>query len=286
MYKLLVIAILLTSCAVSPSSAAQQFSPSITQDKADEGFASWLAAYKKRALRSGISEQTINDSITISKPIAKVIALDKKQPEHKLTMEEYMANVINNARIEKGRQLMQDNAEVLADVSQRFGVEPEFIVALWGMETSYGKNTGGFGIVNALATLAYEGRRREFFESELTSALLIIEQGHISASEMKGSWAGAMGQCQFMPSSYLAYAIDYNQDGKTDIWNSKKDVLASIANYLYTVGWSKDTETKRLALMHWNRSKYFVASVFKLAEEIKDEKSINLSSPFYPLPLR
>ena len=144
-------------------------------------------------------------------------------------------------------------------------------MALWGLETAYGKNTGNFNILNSLATLAYEGRRREFFESELISALLIIDQGHIKASDMKGSWAGAMGQCQFMPSSFLAYAVDYDHDGKTNIWTDREDVLASIANYLSTVGWGADEETKRKALMHWNRSTYFVASVFKLAEEIRDE---------------
>lgn len=284
MYKLFIIAILLSSCAASypqgypGGNQVASIDNSVVEDADEEAapidnaaFNKWLEDFKKRAISSGISKETVKTSLKLVEPVEKVVSYDKKQPEVKRTKEEYLANVINNARIEKGRQMMQDNAELLSNISRTYGVEPEFIVALWGLETSYGKNTGNFNILNSLATLAYEGRRRDFFESELISALLIIDQGHIKASDMRGSWAGAMGQCQFMPSSFLAYAVDYDRDGKTDIWTDKDDVLASIANYLNTVGWGADEETKRKALMHWNRSTYFVASVFKLAEEIRNE---------------
>lgn len=273
-YKLFILAILLSSCAAGYNQqqvASIETESTETADSAfEDGFAVWLADFKERAVANGIARSTVNRSLKIAEPIERIITLDKKQPEKKLTMEEYMANVISDARIIKGRELYEKNYDLLNTISAQYGVEPEFIVALWGLETGYGKNTGGFNVLSSLATLAYEGRRREFFESELVSALLIIDQGHIEPSEMRGSWAGAMGQCQFMPSSFLAYAVDYDGDGKTDIWSNKQDIFASIANYLRTVGWGASEEQKRQTLMHWNRSTYFVASVFKMAEEIKN----------------
>lgn len=261
--RLAAILLLVTSCAAHAEGVD-------TEIVANESFEKWLDGFAQKAIDNGISHNTLNDalgSVTLSK---KVVSLDRKQPEKKLTMEEYLANVINDARIEKGRRLMQENKALLADIYKRTGVDPEFIVALWGLESGYGERQGDFQIVSALATLAYEGRRRQFFEDELLSALVILEQQQMPASELRGSWAGAMGQSQFMPSSYLAYAVDYNMDGRVDIWNSKEDVLGSIANYLRTVGWGKSDELKRKTLMDWNRSTYFVASVFQLAEAIRD----------------
>ncbi len=232
-------------------------------------FAQWKTSFHEKALNAGISQRLVDEALADIYVNERVISLDRKQPEHKLTKEEYLRNVINDARIQKGRRLFAENRALLDEISKKSGVEPEFIVALWGLETGYGENTGNFSVVNSLATLAYEGRRREFFENELLSALLIIDQGHISLGNMIGSWAGAMGQCQFMPSSFLAYAVDYDGDGRADIWKNRKDVFASIANYLYTVGWGKDAAAKEKALMNWNRSSYFVASVFLLAEKIR-----------------
>ncbi len=239
------------------------------QSAEKESFDDWLDSFAQKALNSGISHQTIDDALGNAALSEKAITLDKKQPEKKLTMDEYLDNVINDVRIEKGHRLLVQNRILLNKISARTGVEPEFIVALWGLESGFGDNQGDFSVVNALATLAYEGRRRSFFESELLGALVILEQQHIPSSELRGSWAGAMGQCQFMPSSYLAYAVDFNKDGHIDIWNTKEDVLGSIANYLHTVGWGKTDEQKTKALMDWNRSTYFVASVFELAEAIK-----------------
>lgn len=234
-----------------------------------QSFDSWKAEFRGRASKAGVSDELLNKVLADIYVNERVISLDKKQPEHKLTKEEYLRNVINDARIQKGKRMLAENRTLLDEISQKSGVEPEFIVALWGLETGYGDNTGGFSVVNSLATLAYEGRRKEFFENELINALLIIDGGHISYEDMIGSWAGAMGQCQFMPTSFLSYAVDYNMDGRADIWGTKEDVFASIANYLRTVGWGADDVTKEKALMHWNRSTYFVASVFMLAEAIK-----------------
>jgi membrane-bound lytic murein transglycosylase B len=237
----------------------------------DVSFDNYIEAFKQKARSKGISDSTINTAFDDLYLLNSIIELDKKQPEKKLTKEEYLAKVINQTRINQARKLFADNRELLTEIGEKYGVDPEFIVALWGLETGFGKNQGNYDVVEVLTTLAYEGRRREFFESELLAALIILEEGHISHSRFKGSWAGAMGQCQFMPSSYLAYGADGDGDGKIDIWKNKKDVFSSIANYLSTVGWGSDQETKTKALMHWNRSTYFVASVFMLAGEIENE---------------
>jgi membrane-bound lytic murein transglycosylase B len=167
-----------------------------------------------------------------------VIELDRKQPENKKTFAQYRETVVNSARIAQGRELMQAYGRELSAISAKYGVAPQYIVALWGIETNYGGNTGGFKVLPALATLAWEGRRREFFEGELLNALKIIDQGHISAAAMKGSWAGAMGQNQFMPSSFISFAVDENGDGRRDIWGTEADVFASTANYLKKSGWT------------------------------------------------
>ena len=263
--RTIAIILLLTSCAAHASPQE----PELVMDNAQEDFDLWLEDFAERAIDKGISPETVDEALSNVVLSKKAVALDRKQPEKKLTMEEYLDNVINDARIEKGRRLMEENRVLLNDIYAKTGVEPEYIVALWGLESGYGEKQGDFQVINALATLAYEGRRRAFFESELMAALVILEQQKIPSSELRGSWAGAMGQCQFMPSSYLAYAVDYNHDHHIDIWGSKEDVLGSIANYLRTVGWGKSEEQKTKVLMDWNRSTYFVASVFELAEEIK-----------------
>ena len=146
--------------------------------------------------------------------------------------------IVNPTRIKKGREMMRRYQRELDAVEAQYGVPKQFIVALWGIETNYGSNTGGFKVVPALATLAWEGRRATFFKKELMNALKIIDAGHISAGSMKGSWAGAMGQNQFMPSSFNAYAVDQNGDGRRDIWSTKMDVFGSSANYLKKNGWN------------------------------------------------
>ncbi|HPF78829.1 MAG TPA: lytic murein transglycosylase [Alphaproteobacteria bacterium] len=200
-------------------------------------FDTWLKNMRQDAARQGISQSTINATLYNITPSQKVIDLDKKQPEWKKTFAQYKEMIVNETRIKKGRQLIQDNYGTLQEIENQYGVPKQFIVALWGIETNYGSNTGGFKIIPALATLAWEGRRAEFFRKELINALKIIDAGHISAESMKGSWAGAMGQNQFMPSSFMAYAVDGNGDGRRDIWGTKKDVFASTANYLKKNGW-------------------------------------------------
>lgn len=204
---------------------------------ARQDFSTWLGNFKREAAAQGISQQTIQAALSDIQPLQRVIELDRKQPEHKITFAQYKKNVVNAQRIRQGRELIRTHARTLYAVEQAYGVPPQYVVALWGIETNFGGNTGGFQVVPALATLAWEGRRADFFESELLKALKIIDQGHISASAMKGSWAGAMGQNQFMPSSFLSFAVDGDGDGRRDIWNTTTDVFASTANYLNKSGW-------------------------------------------------
>jgi membrane-bound lytic murein transglycosylase B len=156
-----------------------------------------------------------------------------------MTFVQYREKVISQLRIEKGRQLLDRHRSVLSQVERRYGVPADVIVALWGIESSYGDYTGDFSVIASLATLAHEGRRSSFFRSELLSALRIIDAGDISASDMKGSWAGAMGQSQFMPSTFLGYAVDGDGDGRRDIWSNHADIFASMANYLSSMGWDQ-----------------------------------------------
>ncbi len=201
-------------------------------------FKIWLKTFKAEARSSGIPDHILQETLpeTLA-PIERVIALDRKQPEKTKTFDEYLANVVNKKRIEQARILYRENKRLLTEIEARYGVDPQYIVALWGIETNFGQNTGGYDVIHALATLAYEGRRADFFRDELLKALRIVSNGDVRLADMKGSWAGAMGQCQFMPSSFFNFAEDYDRDGKRDIWKTKADVFASAANYLSKSGW-------------------------------------------------
>ena len=205
-----------------------------------QSFEDWRAQLRTEALSKGITDNVFDTAFSGVQPIERVIELDRRQPEFTMTLETYLSKVVSGTRVKKARQKLAEHKQILAEVSEKFGVQPRFIVALWGIETNFGQHTGGFSVIAALATLAYDGRRSAYFRGELLNALKIIQEGHISAADMKGSWAGAMGQSQFMPSSFLNYAFDYDQDGKRDIWGTRKDVFASIANYLSSVGWRDD----------------------------------------------
>ena len=206
---------------------------------AADAFESWLGGVRREARRNGVKPATLNAALSGLRPIPRVIALSQRQPEFTLTLDRYLQIVLTDERIAKGRQNYKQHQAVLRKISRRHGVPPKYIVALWGIETKYGSITGGFPVVGALATLAYQGGRRRFFRSELMNALKILDQGHITPDRMMGSWAGAMGQNQFMPSSFLAYAVDGNGDGRRDIWGTLPDVFASSANYLRRVGWRR-----------------------------------------------
>jgi membrane-bound lytic murein transglycosylase B len=201
-------------------------------------FSVWLDGVRQEALAEGISPETVATALDGLEPIARVIELDRRQIEGRITYKEYRDRLLSEERIERGRALLKEHRELLERVAADYGVQPRFIVALWGIETSYGSWAGSTPVIGALATLAYDGRRAAFFRSELLHALRILDEGHVKVENMMGSWAGAMGQSQFMPSSYVRNAIDYDGDGRRDIWGSLPDVFASIANYLANAGWN------------------------------------------------
>jgi len=200
----------------------------------------WLEALRTEAIEKGIKPEIFDDLMSDVTPVEKIIALDKKQPERTITFEEYKERVVTASRIRKGRRLQSEYADTLKKIEEKYGVQKRFILALWAIETDFGRNVGGFYVPEALATLAYDGRRGQFFRNELLDALQIVNDGHIDKDNMKGSWAGAMGQSQFMPSSFIKFAVDYDGDKKKDIWKSRYDVFASIANYLDSVGWDSE----------------------------------------------
>lgn len=198
----------------------------------------WLSTLEKDAREAGISQPLLDEvlpQITLKKSIVK---LDRHQPHKTLSFAEYQAKVLPEKRIAEGKKMLATHRSLLEAIGQRYHVQPRFIVALWGMESDFGRNMGSFKVIDALATLTYEGRREAFFRSELLKALKVLDQGNTTYTSMKGSWAGAMGQCQFMPSSYLDYAVDYDGDGKRDIWNNHADIFASIAHYLSRRQWN------------------------------------------------
>ena len=205
-----------------------------------KNFEAWLADFKSEAAAKGISQATLQSALSKVQYLPKVIELQKNQPEFKFTVEEYLIRVASEARVLRGREVLAEHRSLLDKMQERYGVPPHYLVALWGIETDFGKLTGGFLVLDAVATLAYGGSRSDFFRSELLYALRIIDRGHISPDKMLGSWAGATGQLQFMPSTFYSYAVDYNGDGRIDIWSNLEDILASAANYLSRSGWVRD----------------------------------------------
>jgi len=202
-----------------------------------ESFEAWLEAFRQEASAQGIGAATLDQALDGLTPLPKVVELDGRQAEVRLDFRTYHRRVLSEERIRRGQRLLREHRALLDRVAADYGVQPRFIIALWGIESSYGEWRGQFPVVAALATLAHDGRRRSFFQSELLKALRILDNGDIEIDDMVGSWAGAMGQSQFMPSSYLSYAVDYDGDGRRDIWSSHPDIFASIANYLAEAGW-------------------------------------------------
>ncbi len=262
--SLVVVICLVGSLNVSASTPAVQEPDS---ENSLPAFETWLAEFKQEAIAQGISEVTVNDALTDVKLIKRVIKFDRNQPEFKLTFQQYLDRVAPPSRVNRGKKLLQENKALFEKIEQEFGVQSRFIVALWGMETGFGRLTGGFNAPEALATLAYEGRRGAYFRRELLNALRIIDAGHVKAKDMQGSWAGAMGQTQFMPSTFLSYAVDFNQDGKINVWRDKADALASGSNYLAKVGWQGDQT--------WGRKVQLPADFDKSLADMKIIKRIS-----------
>jgi membrane-bound lytic murein transglycosylase B len=216
----------------------QAFAPVHAAEKPD--FPTWLAAFKQEALARGISQATLDAALGQVQPIPRVLELDERQPEIVETFWNYLDARINAKQLKLGKDKLWVHRKLLNPIQRRHGVPAALLVSLWGMETRYGKHLGGFPIPAALATLAHDGRRATFFREELLNALRILQDNPIAAADMRGSWAGAMGQMQFMPSTFLDNAVDADGDGRKDLWRSLPDALESGALYLNRVGWKKD----------------------------------------------
>ena len=204
---------------------------------AQGGFPAFVEGVKAEARRAGIRDSTLQSAFYGVQPNQRVIELDRRQPEFTLTWPEYRARVLPAARLQAARENFARERGLLMQVEQRFRVDPLIIVGIWGIESAFGANKGNYRLVEALSTLAWEGRRAAFFRKELMNALRILDAGDVTPARLTGGYAGAMGQPQFMPSSYLTYAVDFDGDGRRDIWDSRADVFGSIANYLARSGW-------------------------------------------------
>ena len=197
------------------------FSPSALAQEVPQNFAAWLELLREDARSAGISEKTLDAALAdLKAPEPRVIELDQKQPDQTESIEDYVAARVSEKRIAEGRLMLQDYPTWLGRIEQKYKVQRRFIVALWGIESNYGRHTGKHPVIPALVTLAYDTRRGEYFRKELLAALKILDNGHVSLARMKGSWAGAMGSFQFMPTSYQHYAVDADGDGRIDIWGS------------------------------------------------------------------
>ncbi|MES2501256.1 MAG: lytic murein transglycosylase, partial [Pseudomonadota bacterium] len=200
----------------------------------------WLSALKTEAREAQISAQTIDDTFKTAQYLPRVIVLDRGQPEFISPFLSYVEKRVSPERIAQGRAELLEQQALLSQVEAKYGVPKQVLVAFWGLETNYGGNKGNFGLPSALMTLAYEGRRAAFFRSQLFDTMRIVDAGHNTVSGMRGSWAGASGHMQFMPSTLLKYGVDADMDGRINIWTSLPDAFSSAANYLSKVGWRKD----------------------------------------------
>ncbi|WP_092885335.1 lytic murein transglycosylase [Roseicitreum antarcticum] len=203
-------------------------------------FGAWQSAFRPRARAAGISADVLDRSLRTTAYLPQIIQLDRAQSEFARPIWDYLDGAVSNARIRDGRAALQRHADLLSRIEARYGVAPEIIVAIWGLESGYGANRGSTHTLSALATLAYEGRRAAFFEAQLIAALRIIEGGEVTPDRMIGSWAGAMGHTQFMPESYMAHAVDFTGDGRRNVWSdAPADALASAAAYIAESGWTR-----------------------------------------------
>lgn len=202
-------------------------------------FQAWLEGFKDQAAGRGIAKKTIDHALAGAAYIPRVIELDRRQPEFTMTFWQYLGKTISDKRIARGREMLKTHGALLSKIEAKYGVPPRFLVAFWGLESNFGDYTGTFPLIGSLATLAFDPRRSKFFSEQLLAALEIIDRGDIPA-DAKASWAGAMGNTQFIPTTYRSYAIDFDGDGRRDLWRSLPDVFASSAHYLSRSGWRKE----------------------------------------------
>lgn len=227
-------------CRLSKYAAVLTLLLSSSISAAEDGFGTWLETLRMEARVSGISDETANDAVNRIEFLPAVIAMDRSQPEFISPFLDYYQKRVTAAKVQKGRQLLQEHEEMFNRIEAQYGVPKYTLAAFWGMETQYGRNQGRLNVLSSLATLAYEGRRTEFFRGQLLDALRMIDVGHVEATSLTGSWAGAFGNMQFMPTTFMLYAVDGDGDNLIDVVDSLPDAFASAANYLSKVGWRTD----------------------------------------------
>ncbi len=228
--------LLAASCLSAPTLI---FAKPVKSIQISQGFAQFIVNLWSDAQNAGVSRATFDMAFQGVTPDASIVKLTKGQAEFNKPVWEYLSSATSADRIRRGQSKANEWSDTLGTVERRYGVDRKIILGIWGMETNYGSNTGGIYVIRALATLAYAKYRDNFFRDELLVALKILEEGHVERSNMKGSWAGAMGHTQFMPSSFMKYAVDFNGGGAKDIWTSEQDALASTANYMKSFGWKQ-----------------------------------------------
>ncbi|MES1924680.1 lytic murein transglycosylase [Salinisphaera sp. T31B1] len=224
--------------SASPPAAEPETTPAPTARDA-AGFEAWVTDFRRRAAARGVASDTLSVAFDDAEFQPRIIELDNRQPEFTRAIWEYLDSAVSDTRVRTGRDKLATHAETARTVTARYGVPGPVIGAIWGVESNYGSNFGNYETVDALATLGYDGRRETFAEQQLYAALEILASGDIDRDRMRGSWAGAMGHTQFIPTSFLAYAVDADGDGRRDIWGSIPDVMASTANYLEHSGWKR-----------------------------------------------
>lgn len=203
----------------------------------DAEFQEWLSDFQQEAISAGVSLRVVSQALTDVQYNDRVIKLDRNQPEFHLTLHDYLERTVSRKRVLTARQLYRQHKDLLLGIERRYGVQSRFLLALWGIETDFGRITGDFPVIEALATLSYDPRRSSFFKKELLAALRVVDAGYVPLERMAGSWAGALGYMQFLPSVYLRYGVDYNRDGHIEIWQGGGDLFASASNYLAESGW-------------------------------------------------
>ncbi|MDP2151911.1 MAG: lytic murein transglycosylase [Parvibaculum sp.] len=205
----------------------------------DTQFADWLTGFRDAALKAGIAPQTFDRSLRGVRPDQRVVDANESQPEFTRPVWEYLEGALSDTRVARGKALLAENKALLDRIETAYGVDRHVLVAIWGLESNYGTFQGTMSVVRSLATLGYKGRRQEYGRTQLIAALQIIQSGDVEPEKMLGSWAGAMGQTQFIPTTYNSHAVDFDGNGKRDIWNSHADALASAAHYLQKSGWRR-----------------------------------------------
>ncbi|MGR3714235.1 MAG: lytic murein transglycosylase [Shimia sp.] len=229
------------SGAPKPKGLPADLRPHLNRD-----YAAWVASFRNRALSQGITESTLNAAFRDTGYLPGVIKRDRNQTEFTRTLEDYLSIAASDERISKGRAAFTRHRSTLEKLEQSYGVDAEIICAIWGLESYYGDRKGDIPVISATSTLAFDGRRGSFYEKQLIAALKILQNGDITPSRMTGSWAGAMGHTQFIPTSYQSFAVDYTGDGRRDIWSDDpSDALASTAAYLKRSGWTRGTKWGR-----------------------------------------